>query len=67
MDNLENLIHELDGLSSDGSPQEEQLTFQSKGRGFESPRLHFSFSELLCSAVAKKCSSSCHRVTKISL
>jgi hypothetical protein len=40
MDNLENLIHELDSLSSDGTPQIEPLTFQSKGRGVESPRRH---------------------------
>jgi hypothetical protein len=40
MDNFKDLIHKLDSLSSDGYPQVEPFTFQSKGRGFESPRLH---------------------------
>jgi len=43
MDNLENVIQEFNCLPSDGAPQTEPLTFQSKGRGFESPRLHQGF------------------------
>ena len=41
MNNQNDIIQELDSLPSENIPQTEPLTFQSKGRGFESPRLHF--------------------------
>ena len=40
MKNLDDLIQELDRLPSENIPKTESLTLQSKGRAFESPRLH---------------------------
>ena len=47
MNNLNDIIQELDRLPANNIPQTESLTFQSKGREFEPPQLHFEAKKLL--------------------